>query len=85
MGFRTLAIEQRSGEVWKLLGAVKTDFAQFADVLQKTRQRLQQATDSIDSAFDRTQRIQKRLGQVEQLDPAAPLTDPTKEESPHEA
>ena len=78
MGFRTLAIEQRSGEVWKLLGAVKTDFAQFADVLQKTRQRLQQATDSIDSAFDRTQRIQKRLGQVEQLDPAAPLTDPTK-------
>lgn len=78
MGFRTLAIQQRSGEVWKLLGAVKADFSQFADVLQKTRQRLQQATDSIDTAFDRTQRIQKRLGQVEQLDMEA-LPDITNE------
>lgn len=78
MGFRTLAIQQRSGEVWKLLGAVKADFSQFADVLQKTRQRLQQATDSIDTAFDRTQRIQKRLGQVEQLDMEA-LPDMTNE------
>lgn len=65
MGFRTLAIQQRSGEVWQLLGAVKSDFAQFADVLEKTRQRLQQATDSIDTAFTRTRSIQRRLGAVE--------------------
>ena len=51
MGFRSLAIEQRSSEVWKLLGAVKNDFARFADVLEKTQQRLRQATESIDTAF----------------------------------
>lgn len=51
MGFRTLAIERRSAEVWKLLGAVKADFGSFATVLKKTQEKLQQATDSIDSAF----------------------------------
>jgi len=66
MGFRTLAIEKRSGEVWKLLGAVKADFGRFGDVLEKTRLRLQQASESIDSAFVRTRSIQKRLGAVEQ-------------------
>lgn len=67
MGFRTLAIEKRSGEVWKLLGAVKTDFAKFGDVLEKTQQRLRQASDSIDSAFVRTRSIQRQLRQVEAL------------------
>ena len=65
MGFRTLAIEKRSSEVWSLLGAVKSDFDKFADVLEKTRQRLVQATESIDSAFTRTRSIQRRLGAVE--------------------
>ena len=65
MGFRTLAIEQRSGEVWRLLGAVKADFGRFADTLEKTQQRLQQASESIDSAYARTRSIQKRLGDVE--------------------
>ena len=65
MGFRTLAIQQRSSEVWKLLGAVRSDFDKFADVLEKTRQRLQQATESIDTAFTRTRSIQRRLGAVE--------------------
>ena len=65
MGFRTLAIEQRSGEVWQLLGAVRTDFDKFADTLEKTRTKLQQATDSIDTAFTRTRSIQRRLGAVE--------------------
>ena len=68
MGFRTLAIEQRSGEVWKLLGQVKSDFGKFADTLDKTRQKLQQASESIDTAFTRTRAIQKRLGAVETLD-----------------
>ena len=65
MGFRTLAIEKRSSEVWSLLGAVKNDFDKFADVLEKTRQRLVQATESIDTAFTRTRSIQRRLGAVE--------------------
>ena len=68
MGFRTLAIEQRSSEVWRLLGAVKNDFARFAEVLEKTQQRLRQATESIDTAFARTRTIQRRLGQVEAAD-----------------
>lgn len=68
MGFRTLAIEQRSAEVWKLLGAVKSDFGGFAQVLQKTQEKLQQATDSIDTAFVRTRSIEKRLRKVEALD-----------------
>ncbi|MGN0778221.1 MAG: DNA recombination protein RmuC [Aristaeellaceae bacterium] len=68
MGFRTLAIEQRSGEVWKLLGQVKSDFGKFADTLDKTRQKLQQASESIDTAFTRTRAIQKRLGAVESID-----------------
>lgn len=68
MGFRTLAIEQRSAEVWKLLGAVKSDFGSFAALLQKTQEKLQQATDSIDTAFVKTRTIEKRLRRVEALD-----------------
>ena len=68
MGFRTLSIEKRSSEVWRLLGAVKADFGRFSDVLEKTRQRLQQASESIDSAFVRTRSIQKKLGEVELTD-----------------
>ncbi|MCI5958036.1 MAG: DNA recombination protein RmuC [Clostridiales bacterium] len=65
MGFRTLAIEQRSAEVWKLLGAVKGDFGSFATLLQKTQEKLQQATDSIDTAFVKTRAIEKKLRRVE--------------------
>ena len=68
MGFRTLAIQQRSTEVWQLLGAVKTDFSSFAQVLQKTQEKLQQATASIDTAFARTRSIERKLRQVEALD-----------------
>ena len=70
MGFRTLAIEQRSAEVWKLLGAVKGDFGSFATLLHKTQEKLQQATDSIDSAFAKTRTIEKRLRSVETLESA---------------
>ena len=65
MGFRTLAIEKRSGEVWKLLGTVKADFGAFSDVLEKTQLRLRQASESIDSAFAKTRNIQRHLGRVE--------------------
>ena len=79
MGFRTLAIEKRSGEVWKLLGAVKADFGRFGDVLEKTRLRLQQASESIDSAFVRTRSIQKRLGAVEQAGMDGAMLPPEEE------
>ena len=77
MGFRTLAIERRSAEVWKLLGAVKADFGSFATVLKKTQEKLQQATDSIDSAFVKTRAIEKRLRRVEVVEVAqdGQLTD----------
>ena len=68
MGFRTLAIEQRSAEVWQLLGAVKSEFGSFAQLLAKTQEKLQQATDSIDTAFVRTKKIEKRLRSVEALE-----------------
>ena len=68
MGFRTLAIEKRSGEVWKLLGAVKTDFSRFTEALEKTQSRLRQASDSIDSAFTQTRKIERRLKNVETVE-----------------
>jgi len=70
MGFRTLAIEKRSAELWKLLGAVKTDFANFSQVLQKTQEKLKQATDTIDTAYVRTRSIERKLRRVEALDGA---------------
>ena len=77
MGFRTLAIEKRSGEVWKLLGTVKADFGAFSEVLEKTQMRLRQASESIDSAFVKTRTIQRHLGQVESagMDGALPSDD----------
>jgi DNA recombination protein RmuC len=67
MGFRTMAIEQRSSEVWELLGAVKTEFGRFADLLTKTQKRLRQATDSIEVAARKTRTIQRRLQNVQEL------------------
>ncbi len=65
MGFRTLAIEQRSSEVWQVLGAVKTEFGKFADVLAKTKKKLDEAANVIDSAGVRTRAIERRLRSVE--------------------
>ncbi len=67
MGFRTMAIEQRSGEVWKLLGEIKTDFTRFAETLEATRRRLDQAGESIDSAVSRTRTIRRKLSGLENL------------------
>ena len=66
MGFRTLAIEKRSGEVWQLLGNVKTDFASFADILDKTQQKLRQASENIETATRKTRSIERRLRSVEE-------------------
>ncbi len=67
MGFRTIAIERRSNEVWELLGAVKTEFGRFADLLSRTQQRLSQATASIEDAARKTRTIQRRLQSVQEL------------------
>ena len=68
MGFRTLAIEKRSAELWRLLGAVRTDFGSFAQILSKTQEKLRQATDTIDTAFVRSRSIERKLRHVEALD-----------------
>lgn len=69
MGFRTLAIEKHSSEVWRLLGAIKTEFSKFGDVLTKTKEKLEQASKQIDSAAVRTRAIERKLKAVEQLPP----------------
>ena len=68
MGFRTLAIEKRSGEVWRLLSQVKSDFGAFGDTLEKTQMRLRQASESIDLAARKTRVITRRLRHVETLE-----------------
>jgi DNA recombination protein RmuC len=70
MGFRTLAIEQRSSEVWRRLGAVKTEFAKFGEILAATKKKLEQASDSIGAAEVRTRKIARSLREVEALPPA---------------
>jgi DNA recombination protein RmuC len=67
MGFRTLAIEKRSSEVWELLGTVKTQFGKFGDVLAKTKKKLQEASNTIDQAEVRTRVITRKLSKVQEL------------------
>ncbi|MBY4942595.1 DNA recombination protein RmuC [Burkholderia dolosa] len=67
MGFRTLAIEQRSSEVWQVLGAVKTEFGKFGDVLARTKSQLESVTRSIEAAEQRTRVMNRKLKQVEAL------------------
>ena len=68
MGFRTLAIQQRSSEVWKVLGSVKSEFAKFGEVLANTKRQLQTVANSIDQAETRTRQIERRLRDVETLE-----------------
>ncbi len=74
MGFRTLAIENRSSEVRKILSAVKTEFSAFGDVLSKVKTQLDRASGTIDKAGVRTRAMQKKLKDVEEL----PTEDSTK-------
>ncbi len=69
MGFRTLAIQKRSGEVWQVLGAVKTEFEKFGEVLERSQQRLQQVNTELDTLIGtRTRAINRKLKDVEKLD-----------------
>jgi len=67
MGFRTLAIQKRSSEVWNLLGAVKTEWGKFGDMLGKVKVKLEQATSTIEDAQKRSNIIQKKLSKVQEI------------------
>ncbi|MFC3651718.1 DNA recombination protein RmuC [Dyella humi] len=67
MGFRTLAIQKRSSEVWQLLGAVKNEFGKFGDVLKMVRKKLDEAGKHIDATAVRTRAIERKLRDVESL------------------
>jgi len=80
LGFRTLAIEKRSSEVWKLLGAVKSEFSKFGDILDKTKKKLDEASSSIDTASVRTRAIERKLRDVVAV-PAIEAKDLIEEEA----
>ena len=68
MGFRTLAIQKHSSQVWDVLGAVKTEFDKFGDVLEATRKRINQANEELDKLVGaRTRKIQSKLRTVTAL------------------
>jgi len=67
MGFRTLAIEKRSSEVWTLLSAVKTEFGKFVEVLEKTQKKLQEASNTIETATRKSRTIARKLKDVQTL------------------
>jgi DNA recombination protein RmuC len=67
VGFQTLVIEKRSSEVWALLGAVKSEFGKFSEILEKTHKKLQEASNTIDSAAKKSRTIEKKLKNVQEL------------------
>lgn len=67
MGFKTLAIEKRSSEVWEILGAVKAEFGRFGTVLETTKKRLEQAANEIEKAGVRSRAIERKLRDVQEL------------------
>lgn len=76
MGFRTLAIQHRSSEVWQLLGAVKTEFGRYSDLLEKVNRKLAEAQRNVETAQRQSAKIHQRLGQVESSGSGAELTPP---------
>jgi DNA recombination protein RmuC len=71
MGFRTLAIQERSQEVWQLLGAVKTQFGKLGELLHGVQKKLDEASNKIGEATAKTRHIERRLGKVQELSPSA--------------
>jgi DNA recombination protein RmuC len=87
MGFRTLAIQKRSSEVWQILGAVKTEFEKYGTVLEKVQKKLQEASSTIDDVAVRKRQIDRKLRSVELLPDvqAKTLLDTTKDFSASES
>ncbi len=79
IGFRTLAIQKRSGEVWNLLSAVKTEWTKYGDILTKVQKKILEASDTIEQAQTRTRAIGRKLKDVQELPAAAVSTAPMAE------
>ncbi|HRS05286.1 MAG TPA: DNA recombination protein RmuC, partial [Treponema sp.] len=77
MGFRTLAVEQRTTEVWRTLSLVKAEFEKFGELLDKTRKKLQEAADTVDLADKKSRTIQGKLQKAEQLQEPAGVRQET--------
>lgn len=67
MGFASLGVEKKASQIWQLLGAVKTEFGKFGDILDKTHRKLQEASNSIESASKKSRNIERKLGKVQEL------------------
>ena len=67
MGFRTLAIQKRSSEVWQVLGAVKTEFGKFGQVIDKVEKKLQEASNTLGTVQTRSRAIERKLRTVQEL------------------
>jgi len=76
MGFRTLAIQKQSTEVWNLLGEVKTEFGRFGSSMERVRKKLDQAADTVDEVSRRSKTIQKKLRNIEELPSEEPQALP---------
>ncbi len=74
MGFSTIAIERRSSEVWRVLGAVKSEFGKFGEVLERVRRQLATASNTIEDTGRRTRAMEQRLRHVEELSPDLAMT-----------
>jgi DNA recombination protein RmuC len=74
LGFQTLAVEQRAAEVWRVLGAVKTEFGKFGGVLDKVQRQLRTVSTTIEDAGTRTRQMERKLRSVEQMDPVESAT-----------
>lgn len=75
MGFRTLAIQKRSGEVWKVLGAVKSEFGKFSDILDGVQKKLGEAAGRIEDASKKSKTIHSKLRMVQEFSPSSVLPD----------
>jgi len=73
LGFRSLAIEKRSSEVWRTLSAVKTQFGKFGELLDKTRKKMDEASKSLGEATDSTRKIERKLQNVQELNSSEPI------------
>lgn len=85
MGFRTLAVEKRSSEVWQILGEVKTQFGKFGDILDKTKKKLVEATNVIDDASQKSRGIERQLRKVQEAPVEEQITlldEPVLDETP---
>ena len=74
MGFKTLAIEKRSSEIWNTLGTFKAEFNKFVELLSKTQKKIDEASSTLESATKKTKTIQRKLKDVSDIDPL-PLDD----------